>query len=212
MDKQCEQLYNKGIESLERRRFEEAAKFFKQCIEKCPDNSHCWCALGVTLLRRADQDWDNALIALEVAVEKDPANFYAWVSRGEVLGRKGAYLTALYSFEKGIALTEEIIDSDAGARKMYIEAQNGKAWVLIDGFNEFDKALECCEEVLRLDKNNHLAIQNKEIALKRKALGHPLLVRRLSECPFCKTTIYEISNYCPNCGNKLARQFPPRME
>jgi len=212
MEKELEQLYRKGIEHLENEQFEDAIRFFNHGIEKCKENSNFWCARGVALLRRADRDWDNALIAFEVALEKDPENFHAWVSRGEALGRKGAYLEALYSFDRAIALTDSYKHSDDGSRKMYIEAQNGKAWVLIDGFNEFDKALKCCSEVFKLDKGNHVAKQNQKIAKERKVLGHSRLVRGTIDCPSCKTTLYELSKYCPNCGNKLTKELPSHVE
>ena len=203
MVSRLEQLYNDGVKYLLEEKFERAVDLFDECLKIAPDSGGVHDAKGLALMRRSDRDLKIALSCFDKAISADPGSAMSWEHKGHALGQLGAYTEALHCLERAISLTEPLAKTENAAREVYFSALNDEAWILIDGFSEFDKAIECCKKVLRLDRRHQDARQNLKVALERKRHGQALTVSGIKNCPYCKAMMYYWAKYCPTCGRML---------
>ncbi|MBF6569458.1 MAG: tetratricopeptide repeat protein [Candidatus Binataceae bacterium] len=106
-----ETLLQRGIDLLERNRFEEAAELLGQAAELTPDSATAFLALGIAqgrLLRIPE-----AMFALERAVELDPRGFYPRYRLGELYLRVGVPTQAREELQRALDLSV-----DEGQRRM----------------------------------------------------------------------------------------------
>lgn len=198
-----QQLYNDGFKYLLEEKFEEALDVFDQCLKTDPNFSQAHGAKGLALMRRADRDWHAALACLDKALSLNPADAAMWDTKGHILGQVGAYTEALYCLERSISLTEPLKDRENDSRAIYMTALIDESWIFTDGFLEFDKAIECCKKVLKLDPDHQDAKRNMGVARDRKQHGQALAVTGTKNCPYCKAIMYYWARYCPMCGRTL---------
>lgn len=203
MGSKLEFLYTDGVKYLLDEKFEKAVNLFDECLKISPDFSLAHDAKGLAFMRRADRDLKVALSCFDKAISADPGNATSWEHKGHALGQLGGYNEALQCLERAISLTEPLAKTDNDARETYISALNDEAWILIDGFSEFDKAIECCHKILDFDHEHQDAKQNVKIALERRMHGQALTVSGTKNCPHCKATMYYWAKYCPMCGRPL---------
>lgn len=203
MISRLERLYNDGVKNLLDEKFEKAVDLFDECLKTAPDFSGAYDAKGLAFMRRADRDLKVALSCFDKAISADPGSATSWEHKGHALGQLGGYTEALYCLERAISLTEPLAKTENAARELYISALNDEAWILIDGFSEFDKAIECCNKILDIDHGHQDAKQNVKIAIERKRHGQALTVSGIKNCPYCKAITYYWAKYCPTCGRML---------
>lgn len=204
-----EEFYKKALQCLNKEQFEEAISYCDQALKDHGADprvrSTFYDLKGLTLMRRSDHDLRTALAFLNTAIEEAPTNYFAWAHKGEVMGREAKYTEALYCLERAIALTERRIDTDEDARTIYLTSLNDKAWILVDGFQEFDGAIECCKKALGVDPYYEDAKINKRIAEEKKKIGQATAVGGIKRCPHCGAIVYPWSVYCPMCGKKMSK-------
>jgi tetratricopeptide (TPR) repeat protein len=83
----AEELLRRGIEALERDRFEEAAGLLRQAADMAQESPLSWLALGVALTRLLRVP--EATAALEKAIALDPKGFYPHFRMAELYMRIG---------------------------------------------------------------------------------------------------------------------------
>jgi len=109
-----EQLLRRGIEAIERDRFEEAAGLLGQAVDQAPESPMAWLALGVALVRLLRVP--EAAAALEKAIALDPQGFYPHFRMAEMYMRVGLVAQA----EEELTLAMDLSTSD-GERRMVRE-------------------------------------------------------------------------------------------
>ncbi len=92
--------YAKGLEEFGSRRYEEAARSFREAVEANPDHVEAWRGLTMTLLRKGD--YDEAVLAGRLLVALVPEDTLAYTSLSMCLVKKG--------------LTDEAEEASAKAR------------------------------------------------------------------------------------------------
>jgi tetratricopeptide (TPR) repeat protein len=97
-------LFNLGMMLSDQRRLEEATALLHRYVDRVPDSSQGWTALGVAYLRK--DDTEGARSAFERALEIDPENAYALRNMGALLGRLSPQ-DALPFFERAARLLPE---------------------------------------------------------------------------------------------------------
>jgi tetratricopeptide (TPR) repeat protein len=97
-------LFNLGMMLSDQRRLEEATALLHRYVDRVPDSSQGWTALGVAYLRK--DDTEGARSALERALEIDPENAYAMRNMGALLARQSPQ-EALPFFERAARLLPE---------------------------------------------------------------------------------------------------------
>jgi Flp pilus assembly protein TadD len=107
-------LLARGIDLIERNRFEEAAAVLTQAVEVGPPSSMTFLALGIALGRILRIP--EATEALERAVELDPAGFYPRYRLGELYMRVGVPTSAREQLQLAMDLS-----TSAEQRKMVRE-------------------------------------------------------------------------------------------
>lgn len=83
----ADKLFIRGVDALERNRFEEAAGLLRQAAELAPQSSAVHLALGIALTRIIEIP--AAFAALETAIALDPKGFFPHFRRGELYLRVG---------------------------------------------------------------------------------------------------------------------------
>jgi len=102
----AEQLLRRGVEALERDRFEEAAGLLRQAVDQAPEAPIAWLALGVALVRLLRIP--EATGALEKAIALDPQGFYPHFRMAEMYLRIGLVAQA----EEELTLAMDLSTSD----------------------------------------------------------------------------------------------------
>jgi tetratricopeptide (TPR) repeat protein len=97
-------LFNLGMMLSDQRHLEEATALLHRYVDRVPDSSQGWTALGVAYLRK--DDTEGARNAFESALEIDPENAYALRNMGALLGRQSPQ-EALPFFERAAGLLPE---------------------------------------------------------------------------------------------------------
>ena len=83
----ADKLFVRGVDALERNRFEEAAGLLRQAAALAPESSAVHLALGIVLTRLLEIP--AAFAALETAIELDPKGFFSHFRMGELYMRVG---------------------------------------------------------------------------------------------------------------------------
>lgn len=100
-------------------RYEEATSYYKKVIENRPDFSDAFFGLGSTLAKQDDPE--NALLAIDRALELDPNNFDFLFTRGEILLQVGAKEEAMKIFQQ--IADESPDDADVWLMISYIKEE-----------------------------------------------------------------------------------------
>ncbi|MHC4670282.1 MAG: protein kinase domain-containing protein [Planctomycetota bacterium] len=117
-------------------RYEEALAAYDRAIELDPDSFHVHCERGRLLLYRLGQPAE-ALVALDVALEKGHPGGRVWVLRGVALERLGKW-------EQSLAARRKALEFDS---TVHHNAHYGCAKVLYR-LQRFEEALEACESAI----------------------------------------------------------------
>jgi tetratricopeptide (TPR) repeat protein len=83
----ADKLFRRGVDALERNRFDEAAGLLRQAAELAPQSSAVHLALGIALTRLTEIP--AAFAALETAIALDPKGFFPHFRMGELYLRVG---------------------------------------------------------------------------------------------------------------------------
>jgi Tfp pilus assembly protein PilF len=83
----ADKLFRRGVDALERNRFDEAAGLLRQAAELAPQSSATHLALGIALTRLTEIP--AAFDALETAIKLDPNGFFPHFRMGELYMRVG---------------------------------------------------------------------------------------------------------------------------
>ena len=83
----ADKLFRRGVDALERNRFDEAAGLLRQAAELAPQSSPIHLALGIALTRLTEIP--AAFDALETAINLDPTGFFPHFRMGELYMRVG---------------------------------------------------------------------------------------------------------------------------
>lgn len=83
----ADKLFRRGVDALERNRFDEAAGLLRQAAELAPQWSAVHLALGIALTRMTEIP--AAFAALETAIELDPTGFFPHFRLAELYMRVG---------------------------------------------------------------------------------------------------------------------------
>ncbi len=83
----------------------EANRFYEKALQLDPNNFHLNLFAAMTNMR--SKNYDRALAELDQAIEKSPADIYAWMARGRILMLLHRYKEAAENFEKALELEPE---------------------------------------------------------------------------------------------------------
>jgi tetratricopeptide (TPR) repeat protein len=169
--------YNKGIDHLNQKNYEEAVIDFDMAIEINPKNAEAWYMKSVVFYNQ--KRYEDVIKASTKAIEIKPNYAIAWNIKGNALGILGKYEEALHACEEAIRLDPEsamawsnkgISLAALGKYKESLQCYekslnldqnssptwNNKGWVLANlGMHE--EALQACEEAIRLDPRSQTA-------------------------------------------------------
>jgi tetratricopeptide (TPR) repeat protein len=110
----AELLFRRGVDALERNRFDEAAGLLRQAVELAPESPAIHLALGIAATRLLDVP--TALGALEKAIELEPHGLYAHFRLAELYMRIGVPTKAREGLQRAMDLS-----TDTDQRKMVRE-------------------------------------------------------------------------------------------
>jgi tetratricopeptide (TPR) repeat protein len=96
----AEELYLKGLLSIESDRWEEAIQIFNIVINLEPNNHSAWNNRGNALGNLGR--YKEALASFDRCLELEPDDYEAWYNRGVVLGKLGRYEEAIASYDRSL--------------------------------------------------------------------------------------------------------------
>jgi tetratricopeptide (TPR) repeat protein/DNA-binding transcriptional ArsR family regulator len=96
----AEELYLKGLLSIESDRWEEAIQIFNIVINLEPNNHAAWNNRGNALGNLGR--YKEALASFDRCLELEPDDYEAWYNRGVVLGKLGRYEEAIASYDRSL--------------------------------------------------------------------------------------------------------------
>lgn len=168
-------------------RLEDALKFNKLHLEKCPENDGIWFNQGI--LYSEMKKYEKSYYAYDKAIKLNPEICLPYVGKGSAASKLEQYDDALICFDEAIKLDSS--NGDAwfnkgnvlyklknydGAIFSYNQGLNlnpedymalyNKGNILYD-LNNFNEALNCYDIMLKLDSNNFLALINKSNCLNK---------------------------------------------
>jgi tetratricopeptide (TPR) repeat protein len=166
-EREVQALFNKGQDATRNGRFSDAINYFERAIGLNPVISAPRLSLGGILAKMGKKE--EALISLNKATELDPNVLFAWVVKAGFLGQIGKFKEALSCFDEALRInpfdkmamngrdlvSKELSKIDDDYR---IEGKPYEDW-LEKGHDlvkkgEFEEALKCYEEGLKLSKTS----------------------------------------------------------
>jgi YVTN family beta-propeller protein len=172
--------------------------------ESNPSDYNAWNKLAERLLE--EEEYKQAIISYDKAIEINPNNKDSWYNRGLALTKIGKYDEAIQSFDKAISIDPDHIyawNSKAHLlnylgkfreaissydRVIDIDANNVIAWynkgLAFSNLGKYDEAILCYNKVLKINANNTDALNAKGLALER--LG------KYDEAILCYNKVIEI--------------------
>lgn len=142
-------LFNKCMVLIRKNRYTEALECCEKGISFYEDDGRFWSRRG-RILDQLKQS-DKAIASYARALEIDPHNEYNWNSRGLIALRTRKYKEALLCFEKAVL-------NDKRGNMVIFRTNMGNALHMLE---LFDEALECYDEVLKLDPEQDNAWSGK---------------------------------------------------
>jgi tetratricopeptide (TPR) repeat protein len=110
---------------------------------------------------QSEEDRLESLAAFDKAIEMNPGNYIAWTYKGAINKKMGYSEEALACYDKAIEL-----------RNDFIACWYNKGVLLAQGsITKLEEAIQCFDEVLRLNPNNTLALRDREILLNLVTLS-----------------------------------------
>lgn len=172
-----EQLFQAGIESLERGDFQKSIGYFDRLLGKNETHAAAWNAKGVAYFEQ--ENWDQAIASFDQSISIDSVNYKPFFNRGNALLEKRAYKEAIMDYNmanglapeqvdvyynRGLALLglemyeDALIDFDQAlqANPNQPQVHFNKAKALL-GNNDPMAAISALTEVVNLDKRNAAA-------------------------------------------------------
>lgn len=95
-------LFQKGIESIESQKFEEAIEHWEKALGIYPHLPQLWHNRGSALGQL--QRYEDALVSFEIAIQLSPDNAPAWNDRGNALFQLHRWQEAIESWDKTLAI------------------------------------------------------------------------------------------------------------
>ncbi len=153
-------LYDKGIENLDRDEFEKCIRYFKKAIEKDQKYTKAWHYKGLAFRKygdsirkdrrnEANELWKEAIGAFEIAENLEPENSAIY------LKDKSYTLNRLRRYDECIKVCDEII-KEAEEDSISLVARKNKAYALFGkarSRNDFLAAAEAYDEVLKIKED-----------------------------------------------------------
>ncbi|PLZ03805.1 glycosyltransferase [Burkholderia sp. WAC0059] len=128
-------------------RYDEAARYFRHCLQHAPDHAQSLHGLAMTLMARGE--YAEALVALERLCARYPLLAEAHYNRGNALGTLGRYDDEMAAYRRALELKPD-----------FAPAQINLGVALRD-LHRFDEALQQFRRVLARDPNDAGARTNR---------------------------------------------------
>ncbi|WP_143548625.1 tetratricopeptide repeat protein, partial [Rickettsia sp. wb] len=170
----------KGLALMQFERYEEALKAFNYVIEQNAADADTFSDKGKALYEL--QQHDEALIAFDKAIELDPKPYFPYLQKGKIFQSLARYDEAISMYDQALSCSNinifttqatmllkveilgkqnkwdelEVILEDPKLSEVWEEAKATQNVFLAKcayGKGEYGKALEYCDEAMRLDNN-----------------------------------------------------------
>ena len=99
------ELYIKGIQSFDNKKYNEALDFFSRSIDKSPDFEEAYLKRGACFM--IFHDFDNAINDFNKVIELNPHNELAYYNRGLAFKNIGKFNPAILDFNEVIKANEK---------------------------------------------------------------------------------------------------------
>jgi tetratricopeptide (TPR) repeat protein len=153
MNPQIAYLLNLSLQNIQSGRLDEAERLLKQVIKIQPKNADALCFLSVVSAHKLN--YQEALIAIDKAIEASPRFPLAYSNKGNILKELGRYDEAIASLDKAIQLDRN-----------FVEAYNNKGNVL-QAIEDYEEAILSYNKAISIDSNFVQAYNNKGNAFER---------------------------------------------
>jgi tetratricopeptide (TPR) repeat protein len=162
---------NKGLALNRLGEYQEAITAFDTALEIDPDkiawdnkefDKIAWSNKGLALDNLGE--YQEAITAFDKALKIDPKHKQALYNKGLTLNRLGKYQEAMAVYDKALEIDPNKI---AG----YYKEFDKKVWtnkgVALDNLGKYKEAITAFDNALKIDPQYKLALDNKEIAIKK---------------------------------------------
>lgn len=146
-------LYNLGITYLNKEKYVDAERIFKQALEIKSDHALALVELGD--VHFAQSNPEDGLKCYYKAKYIDPKCASDWMGKGIALGRLGDYKEVLECFDKATSLDPK-----------YAIAWFNKG-IALGRLKRYEKALDCFNKAASLDPENPMFLYNKGVSLEK---------------------------------------------